>query len=184
MGDFGTSVVSVADAEGNAVMLVHSNSFPQYGSCVLIEDHDLILNNRPGRGFDLDADAGHWNAPRAGQRPFTTLHAWALREGAGDWLGATPGGRNQVPWNLQTLRRLRENGGRAEDALIGPKWGYDGSGRLVLESGGGDGDADSEFRAVPPLSLRSAEQLLNLPRAGAWRRGAADPRTGAVALAE
>ena len=58
--DAGTSVVTVADEEGNAVVVVHSNSFPQYGSGVVVEELDLVLNNRPGRGFDLrpDGDAG------------------------------------------------------------------------------------------------------------------------------
>lgn len=184
LGDAGTSVVSAADGEGNAVMLVHSNSFPQYGSCVLLEEQDLILNNRPGRGFDLTAASDHWNAPQAGRRPFTTLHAWALRDQGGDWLGATPGGRNQVPWNLQTLRRLRENGGRAEEALMAPKWGFDRSGTLVREAGVEAADGGIGFREIPPLSLRSAEQLIHLPRGSARRLGAADPRTGAVALAQ
>lgn len=181
-GDAGTSVVSAADEEGNAVMLVHSNSFPQYGACVVLEELDLILNNRPGRGFDLEAPPEHWNAPRAGRRPFTTLHAWALRQRRGDWLGATPGGRNQVPWNLQTLSELLDNGGRAEDALMAPKWGFDGTGQAMLESA--EEGTEPGFRPVPPLSLRSAEQLLYLPKDGELRQAAADPRTGAVALAK
>src|SRR3546814_15946406 len=35
-GGGGTSVVTEADGEGNRVVVVHSNSFPQYGSGVVV----------------------------------------------------------------------------------------------------------------------------------------------------
>lgn len=186
-GDSGTSVVSAADAEGNAVTVVHSNSFPQYGACVVVEDYDLVLGNRPGRGFTLDAEPDHWNAPAAGRIPFTTLHAWALKRPDADFLGATPGGRNQAPWNLQTLRGLRTNGGNLMETLLRRKWGYDGGGALVIESPESGALAESEnraFRPVAPLSLRSAEQILKLPHGGETLFAGADPRVGAVALGE
>ena len=48
----GTSVVTAADDESNAVVVVHSSSFAQYSSGVVIDEWDLVLNNRPRRGFD------------------------------------------------------------------------------------------------------------------------------------
>src|SRR3546814_303951 len=93
--DGGTSVVAVGDAEGRAVIVVHSNSFPQYGAGVLLEELDLVLNNRPGRGFDLKAGPEDPNAPAPGRVPTTTLHAWALERSDGFCMGATPGGANQ-----------------------------------------------------------------------------------------
>ena len=93
--DGGTSVVTAADDSGNAVVILHSNSFPQFASGVVL-DNGLILNNRPGRGFDLSAPAGAANAPAAGKVPWTTLHAWCLARTDGLLLGATPGGVNQI----------------------------------------------------------------------------------------
>src|SRR5690606_40886656 len=85
------------------VVVIHSNSFPRFGSGLVVPEHDLILNNRPGRGFSPDPD--HPNFPAPGRRPATTLHAWALSdsEGRPELLGGTPGGENQMPWNTQLL---------------------------------------------------------------------------------
>jgi gamma-glutamyltranspeptidase/glutathione hydrolase len=92
--DDGTSVVAAADNEGNAVVILHSNSFPQFASGIVLDD-GLILNNRPGRGFDLDAAPDAANAPRAGRVPPTTLHAWCLQASGKTLLGATPGGADE-----------------------------------------------------------------------------------------
>ena len=109
----GTSVVAAADQDGNVVVLVHSNSHPQFGSGLVVDEYDLILSNRAGRGFS--ATPGHPNAPAPGRRPPTTLHAWALAAGpapgsegaAGpDVFGATPGGEQQVAWNAQVIAAL------------------------------------------------------------------------------
>src|SRR5690606_29231915 len=70
--DGGTSVVTAADDEGNAVVVLHSNSFPRFASGIVL-DSGLILNNRAGRSFDLEAPAGARNAPKAGRVPLTTL---------------------------------------------------------------------------------------------------------------
>src|SRR5690606_6447461 len=72
----GTSMISAADAEGSVVTLIHSNSFPRFGSGLVVPQYDLVLNNRAGRGFT--GEIGHPNFPRPGQRPLTTLHAWAV----------------------------------------------------------------------------------------------------------
>ncbi len=88
----GTSMVSAADAAGNVVVVIHSNSFPRFGSGLVVDEFDLILNNRPGRGFSTHP--GHPNFPAPGKRPATTLHAWAISDTAGEpqFLGGTPGG--------------------------------------------------------------------------------------------
>ena len=72
----GTSIVSAADADGNVVVVVHSNSFPRFGSGIVVPAFDLVLANRAGRGFT--PEPGHPNFPTAGRRPATTLHAWAV----------------------------------------------------------------------------------------------------------
>ena len=181
----GTSVVTAADAEGNAVVLVHSNSFPQYGSGVVLADYDLVLNNRPGRGFALGAEPGHWNAPAAGRVPATTLQAWAVEEPAGPWRehwGATPGGQNQAAWNAQAIRTLLSEGPLA--AATAPRWAFGRAGALSIEA---DHPRRETIRlrhdatTVPPASLRSVVQILSLPRAGGAISAVADPRTRAAA---
>ena len=106
----GTSIVSAADRDGNAVVVVHSNSYPRYGSGLVVGDYDLVLANRAGRGFT--PEPGHPNFPAAGRRPATTLHAWAIAgaDGRPTLLGGTPGGDNQMPWNAQLLQGDRRRG--------------------------------------------------------------------------
>lgn len=178
----GTSVVTAADAEGNAVVLVHSNSFPQYGAGLVLEEFDLVLNNRPGRGFTLDAPPGHWNAPAVGRRPFTTLNAWGLERDGALWLGATPGGANQAPWNLQVLDRLLAGDSDLARLVAAPRWGFDPQGEATIEADHPQAGA-LPARIVPARSLRSAEQIVHFTPGEAERRAGADPRMGAMALA-
>jgi len=141
----GTSAVAAVDADGTAVVVVHSTSWPQFGSGLVVPGLDLVLGNRAGRGFTFEP--GHPNAPAPGRRPRTTLHAWALgdRSGRARVLGATPGGEQQVPWNAQLVGRLLaagvpDGGGLATDAeiaaaLTSPRWALDGAGRVAGETG-------------------------------------------------
>ncbi|MCU1650877.1 MAG: gamma-glutamyltransferase [Pseudonocardia sp.] len=80
----GTSVVTAADTAGNAIVLVHSNSFQRYGSGIVVAPYGLVLSNRPGRGFT--DDPSHPNFPAPGRRPVTTLHAWAAETPDGSLL--------------------------------------------------------------------------------------------------
>ncbi|ROO86649.1 gamma-glutamyltranspeptidase/glutathione hydrolase [Actinocorallia herbida] len=176
----GTSTVAAADAEGNLVVLVHSNSFPRYGSGLVVPGLDLVLSNRAGRGFTFLP--GHPNAPLPGSRPPTTLHAWAAKDSSGAWvLGATPGGEQQVPWNTQTLRRLLDlppdlapdlAPAALATALAAPRWEFTASGDLLRE-----GDRLPEFGA------RSAHTIVRRDADGTLT-AVADPRqdTAAVAL--
>lgn len=176
--DEGTSVVSAADHGGNAVVVVHSNSFPRFGSGVVLDD-GLVLSNRPGRGFDLAAPPGSANAPAAGRVPFTTLHAWAVPASDVSFAGATPGGVNQMPWNLQTV--LRVLAGEALGAIVtAPRWALDEHDRLSLERDAAVPAGARDYATLEPMSLRSVAQVLRLDP-GALPEAAADPRTGAVA---
>ena len=178
--DGGTSVVGCADDDGNVAIVLHSNSFPQFASGVVLPS-GLILNNRPGRGFDLDAPAGSPAAPGAGKTPPTTLHAWSLTEGARSLIGATPGGVNQLPWNFQVLGRLLA-GETVEDAVLAPRWALDAAGRLSAEPGADTGARRYDTEAEP-FGLRSVMQVIAPAANGAGHKAVADPRTGALALA-
>ncbi|MEQ8967592.1 MAG: gamma-glutamyltransferase [Azospirillaceae bacterium] len=175
----GTSVVTAADDEGNAVVLVHSNSYPQYGSGLVVRDLDLVLNNRPGRGFDASAPVDSPRAPAPGRVPPTTRHAWAGVDGRTTTLGATPGGINQMIWNLQSV--LAACDGAAPDEICrAPRWSLDTGGRLTIEADHRDAGRP-DGRRVAAGSMRSAQQVLRLDATAAGAAAAADRRTGAVA---
>jgi gamma-glutamyltranspeptidase / glutathione hydrolase len=177
--DGGTSVVTAADSEGNVVVVLHSNSFPQFASGVVLSN-GLILTNRPGRGFDLAAPSEARNAPRAGRVPPTTLHAWALERPAELLAGATPGGINQLPWNAQTVTELLA-GTAPVDAVTNPRWALTEGDELSAEPGAKLPD-DIAARAVAPLSQGSAQQILRI-RPNSLVEVVADPRAGGSAQA-
>ncbi|MGA1051442.1 MAG: gamma-glutamyltransferase [Ilumatobacteraceae bacterium] len=181
----GTSIVSAVDRDGTMVVVIHSHSYPQFGSGLVVEEYDLVLANRAGRGFT--AEPGHPNFPVPGRRPATTLHAWALAPSCG-WrvLGGTPGGASQMPWNAQTLALLigRGDGLSVRDlatAVVRPRWEFRPDGGVRIEAGFDPGAlaglevADDTER----WALRSAMQIV--ADTGAAHVAVADPRTvGAV----
>jgi gamma-glutamyltranspeptidase / glutathione hydrolase len=172
-GDGGTSIVGAADGDGNAVVIVHSNSFPRYGSGIVVRDYDLVVSNRAGRGFS--AVAGHPNSPAPGKRPATTLHAWGFDAGDGDgalMLGATHGGENQMPWNAQLLVRLLA-GACPADAMLSPLWQVEAADdELTVERDLPDDDrhalaaAGARLAEADRWSLRSGFQLVTVGPAG------------------
>jgi gamma-glutamyltranspeptidase / glutathione hydrolase len=176
----GTSVVTAADDQGNAVVIVHSNSFPRFGSGVVLND-GLVLNNRPGRGFDLAAPEGAANAPKAGRVPQTTLHAWALDVSGVRYMGATPGGVNQLPWNAQTIIGLMR-GLSISEVITSPRWALDETDNLTAEPGAEVSGSNSGAIAVPSFSLRSAQQILRIDPVGPLQ-AVADPRVDTRAIA-
>jgi gamma-glutamyltranspeptidase / glutathione hydrolase len=185
----GTSMVSAVDADGTAVVMVHSNSYPRWGSGIIVADYDLCLANRAGRGFT--AEVGHPNFPVAGRRPATTLHAWAVADetGAVRYLGATPGGDNQMPWNTQTLAQIVAGEHRPGRLVTSPRWEWLPADDGVRLEAGFDDDTVAALRAAAPRTLatsqwglKSAQQVVRVPRAGEAIEGAADPRTVGAAV--
>lgn len=185
----GTSMVSAADADGNAVVVVHSNSFPQFGSGIVVPEYDLVLANRAGRGFT--PEPGHPNFPVAGRRPATTLHAWAVADetGAPTFIGATPGGANQMPWNAQSVQRIVDGCGEPGMLVASPLWEWlpDDDGARV--EGGMTPDDVEGLRAVAPRvttvgrwGCKSAQQVVRMGHRGGALVAAADPRTVGLAL--
>lgn len=184
----GTSMVSAGDAVGNAVCVVHSNSYPRFGSGLVLREWDLVLANRAGRGFS--ADESHPNFPRPGRRPATTLHAWAAGPAGGGptHLGGTPGGVNQMPWNAQSLRDLIDGERDPGQLVTAPRWEWlPEPGVVRVEDGASQEDhvtlameAPVEHAAL--WSLRSAQQVIRRPVEGEAVEGGVDPRTGGLAL--
>ncbi|HQZ32928.1 MAG TPA: gamma-glutamyltransferase [Ilumatobacteraceae bacterium] len=185
----GTSMVSAADAEGNVVVIVHSNSFPRFGSGIIVPEYSLPLANRAGRGFT--PEVGHRNFPTVGRRPATTLHAWAVAgtDGLPRFLGATPGGANQMPWNAQTIARIAAGVTDPGVHVASPIWEWlpadDG---VRIEAGFPDTEVAalnsvaSRTVDAPRWGCKSAQQLVRVPRDGELWCAAADPRTVGLAL--
>lgn len=186
----GTSTVTAADSSGTVVAVVHSNSYPRFGSGIVVPEYSLTLANRAGRGFT--PEPGHANFPERGRRPATTLHAWALSDTAGapQWLGATPGGANQLPWNAQTIARLLAGEQRPGVLTAGPLWEWlpDDDG-VRIEHGFDRADVEalsaraSRVVNAPRWGCKSAIQVVRIPRPGEAWAAAADPRTVGAALA-
>ncbi len=187
--DGGTSIVSGADRDGNLAVVVHSNSFPRFGSGIVVDDFDLILANRAGRGFS--SAAGSKNFPDAGRRPATTLHAWSLaRQGsAARAVGGTPGGINQVAWNTQFVADLMRAKTWPAESVVMPRWEWnpDDHGGVRVEEGFRPAEVaeleQSEVRVLraPALGLRCAQQVVVRPGDESVPVASADPRTvGAV----
>jgi gamma-glutamyltranspeptidase/glutathione hydrolase len=184
----GTSIVSAADVSGNVVVVVHSNSYPRYGSGLVVDDYDLVLANRAGRGFTPIPD--HPNFPSPGRRPATTLHAWVLGDDRGPaFAGGTPGGENQMVWNAQALQALVE--GEAEPGVVvtAPRWEWLPDDDGVRIEAGFDAAAIDALAAVAPRlmplerwALPSAQQVVAVPAHGEAIVAAADPRTVGAAV--
>jgi gamma-glutamyltranspeptidase/glutathione hydrolase len=182
-------MVSAADRDGNVVVVVHSNSYPRFGSGIIVDEFDLTLANRAGRGFT--PEPGHPNFPVAGRRPATTLHAWAISGEGSDlrprFLGGTPGGANQLPWNAQSLARILRGEEEPGVLVASPLWEWlpDDDG-LRVEAGFADGDVPAvggRMVSAPRWGCKSAQQVVRVPDAGEPWAAAADPRTVGLALA-
>jgi gamma-glutamyltranspeptidase/glutathione hydrolase len=186
----GTSMVSAGDSSGTVVVIVHSNSYPRFGSGIVVPEYGLTLANRAGRGFT--PEPGHPNFPERGRRPSTTLHAWVMSDGSGTprWAGGTPGGANQLPWNAQSLARLLDGEERPGMLVASPLWEWlpadDG---VRIESGFATADAEAlaalatRVVAAPRWGCKSALQVVRIPGSGDPWEAAADPRTVGLALA-
>jgi len=79
-GDGDTTSLSVADGEGNFASLITSLSTP-FGAAQVIEGTGVLMNNRAGRGFTLDASAP--NCLDSGKRTMSTLHTYMLCDSTG-----------------------------------------------------------------------------------------------------
>ena len=118
--DGDTTYFAVADRWGNAVSFIHSLS-NAFGSGVVAGDTGIVLNNRAGRGFTLDA--GHPNRLAGGKRTMHTLNCYLMtKEGNPVIVGGTPGGDQQPQWNMQTIVNLVDFDLNVQEAAEAPRW--------------------------------------------------------------
>lgn len=114
-----TTSFVVVDREGNAVSFIQS-IFAAWGSGVVAGETGILLNNR-GSAFSLEAYSPNRLEPS--KRPMHTLNAYAiLKDGELYAVGGTPGGDNQVQWNLQVITDLIDFGMNPQEAVSAPRW--------------------------------------------------------------
>ena len=122
-----TAGVSVADCHGMVVSSLVS-VFDDFGSCLLVPELGIMLNNRAG-GFTTGA-----NSWAAGRRPVHTLAPAMVRSQNGVMALATPGADGQVQTLLQVIDRMMRRGEDIASAVAAPRWRSEG-GQLLVEDG-------------------------------------------------
>jgi len=190
-----TSYFSVADGDGNAISFIHSLS-NSFGSCVVAGETGVTLNNRAGRGFSLDPN--HPNCIAPGRRTMHTLNAYMVSRNDKPWLvGGTPGGDQQVQWNVQVISNLIDHGMSVQEIAEAPRFhSFPGTDPANL---GRPPVVKAEDR-VPRAALDALErlghkvetlaawgaggavQLIQIDQESGVLRGATDPRPGGLAL--
>jgi gamma-glutamyltranspeptidase/glutathione hydrolase len=192
--DGDTSYLCAADAEGNAISLIHSLS-AAFGSGFIAGETGIMLNNRAGRGFTLEA--GHPNVIQGGKRTMHTLLCYLLlRDGELYAVGGTPGGDQQPQWNVQTICNLVDFGMNPQEAADAPRW-YSFPGTDPVNDGRAF-ELRMESRFGPDEAAQLASRGHRVSDIGAWgspggiqliqRRqngvlaGGSDSRAGGVAL--
>ena len=84
-----------------------------------------------------------------------------------------------MPWNLQTIAALLNEEIALDRLVTAPHWGLGTAGALIAEA---DWNGAISLPKVESRSFRSAEQVLRIED-GHPPAAAADPRTGALAVA-
>jgi len=165
--DCDTTSFAVVDRWGNAVSFIHSLSMA-FGSCVVVPETGIILNNRAGRGFTL-AD-GHPNCIAAGKKTMHTLNAFmVLRDGAPYLVANTPGGDGQPQHNMQMAVSVLDFGMNPQQAADAPRWTHTpGTDPATLDSAA-TLSIESRFSRSTLEGLRQKGHNLNV--IGPWAAG-------------
>lgn len=118
--DGDTTSFVVIDRVGNAVSYIHSLSLA-FGSGLTVPDTGILLNNRAGRGFVLDA--AHPNCLAPGKKTMHTLNTFLVTSGGKLYLlGNTPGGDGQPQWNMQSIINCIDFNMSVHEAVTWPRW--------------------------------------------------------------
>ena len=194
--DGDTTYLCAVDADGMMVSLIQSVS-SAFGSGVVAGDTGVLMNNRAGRGFELDPASPNLYAP--GRKTMHTLNCWLLL-GEADVpvvVGGTPGGDGQPQWGLQLVSGLIDGGLDVQLATEAPRWqvwpGTDPHDRpnpcrLQIETRIGEAvleglDAKGHrIERLPGWAGQGAAQLIARDPASGVLMGGSDPRVEGLAL--
>jgi len=115
-----TTAFAVADGEGNVASYITSLS-AAFGCGEAVEGTGILLNNRAGRGFNLEP--GHPNIIAPGKRTMHTLMAFlATRDGRPHLAWATRGGDAQAQWDFQVFSNIVHHDMNVQAAVERPRW--------------------------------------------------------------
>ena len=190
-----TTTLCVVDRDGMAVSLVHSLSLA-FGAGAMVPGTGILLNDRAGRGFTLEA--GHPNRLAPGKRTMSTLNCYLVtRDGRALIAGGTPGGDGQVQWNLQVLSAMLDHGQDPQAAVAAPRWTHgpttdpwtlDQEESLAVEDRvtaatlEGLARRGHPVRAIGPWAAGGSAQVIAVDHASGVLRGGSDPRGEGLAL--
>ncbi len=188
-----TTYFAVADAEGNLVSYITSLS-ASFGCAQVVEGTGILLNNRAGRGFTLEA--GHPNVIAPGKRTMHTLMCFMAlySDGRPFLVWGTPGGDGQPQWCAQVFTNLVDFGMNVQQAVEAPRWlsfpGTDPADlpapfELRMESGFPE-ETIAELqqrghRVVPMSGFAGGAQVIRVDPAGVYH-GGSDPRVDGAAM--
>jgi gamma-glutamyltranspeptidase / glutathione hydrolase len=194
-GESDTTFCAAIDGEGNAISLIHSLA-GNWGSALVVEGTGILLNNRAGRGFSLDANDPNCLAP--GKRTMNTLNCCMLARGREPtMMWGTPGGDLGLQWNVQTLLHVQDHHIAPQQALELPRWhSFPGTDpvlreqppELQMEAGfashvvQGLQARGHTVRTLAPWSAPSAMQVIAIDTRRGILMGASDPRAEGLAL--
>ncbi len=188
-----TTYFAVADAEGNLVSYITSLS-ASFGCAEVVEGTGILLNNRAGRGFTLEA--GHPNVIAPGKRTMHTLMCFMAfhPDGRPFLVWGTPGGDGQPQWCAQVFTNLVDFGMNVQQAVEAPRWlsfpGTDPADlpapfELRMEPGFPE-ETVAELRrrghrVVPMSGFAGGAQVILVDPAGVYH-GGSDPRVDGAAV--
>ena len=189
-----TSYFAVADGDGNAISFIHSLS-AWFGCGVMAGSSGIVLNNRAGRGFNLEEN--HPNSIAPGKKTMHTLNSYMLCRDGRPWVvGGTPGGDRQVQWNVQAITNLIDYEMSIGQAVGAPAWvSWPGADPAEIDAPFDlwfeDRFADAVTAALEgrghalqrmgKYGIGSRHQLIQLDSAGILH-GASDPRALGIAI--
>lgn len=127
----GTAVISVVDAEGNAVTIVQS-IFLVFGSGTVDAKTGILLSNRM---IGFTTEAGHPNEVAPRKRPAHTLCPCQVFDAHGElrYAVGTPGGPGQTLTISQVLQAVLDRGASLAEAIATPRWSQDLGSAAVVE---------------------------------------------------
>ena len=126
----GTSCITIADGNGNAVSIVQS-VFHVFGSAFLDPGTGILLNNRM-TGFVTNPE--HRNVVAPGKKPSHTLNpVIVFKDGKIKYLLTTPGGPAQTISNIQVLTNMVDRGMEISAAIEAPRWSIDGKANVLID---------------------------------------------------
>ena len=191
-----TTSMIVVDQEGNAVSFIHSIS-ATWGSGEIVDGTGILLNNRAGTGFNLQA--GHPNAIAPYKKTMHTLNTYLITDSNGrlKYVGNTPGGDNQPQWNMQVVCNLLDFGLDVQSSVEHGKWAdmhtFDEEGKshhvLKIESQVGEEVLEKlrqmghTLKVIEPFTCSGACQIIEIQEDG-LRLGGSDPRADGAAMPE